>query len=107
MSTLLPSPHFLVPTPSQSRTPFLVSTGKRIKSFMLQQAGGKLLPPSPGPNGLDANGLPIDYDCLSRLFESQLLTANLCSAMGMPTELDPGISYYYLYCYYYYYYCFY
>lgn len=78
----------------QSRTPFLVSTGKRIKSFMLQQAGGKLLPPSPGPNGLDANGLPIDYDCLSRLFESQLLTANLCSAMGMPTELDPGICHY-------------
>ncbi|KAL7063591.1 hypothetical protein AAHC03_0160 [Spirometra sp. Aus1] len=78
----------------QSRTPFLVSTAKRIKSFMLQQAGGKLLPPSPGPNGLDANGMPLDYDCLSRLFDSQLLTANLCSAMGLPTELDPGICHY-------------
>nr|VZI54795.1 unnamed protein product [Spirometra erinaceieuropaei] len=61
---------------------------------MLQQAGGKLLPPSPGPNGLDANGMPLDYDCLSRLFDSQLLTANLCSAMGLPTELDPGICHY-------------
>lgn len=49
---------------------------------MLKQANGKLLPPTP---------TTVDFEAVRRLFEMQIITAKLCSAMGIDCELDAGL----------------
>lgn len=59
---------------------------------MLRQGKGKMLPPvSLLDDSADSSAAAVDQQ-LARLLEAQLLTSNLCIAMGLPCDgLDAGL----------------
>nr|CUU97887.1 hypothetical transcript [Hymenolepis microstoma] len=76
------------------RAPFLVETAKSIRTRMRRQGKGKLLPPPIfDPNAtLENSDVNASTERGARLLEVQLLTSNLCAAMGLTTDgLDAGL----------------
>ncbi|KAM7541124.1 hypothetical protein Aperf_G00000035243 [Anoplocephala perfoliata] len=76
------------------RTPFLVETVKSIRTHMRRQGKGKLLPPPVFDSDATLEGSEVEAgtERVTRLLEVQLLTSNLCTAMGVTTDgLDAGL----------------
>lgn len=71
-----------------------METAKSIRTRMRRQGKGKLLPPPVfDPDAtLESGEVEVGTERIARLLEVQLLTSNLCAAMGVTTDgLDAGL----------------
>lgn len=69
----------------KKHTPFLLATVHSLRAHLKQQAGGQLLPPTPGSI---SDNMKDEMELIYARFNEQLVLSNLSASMGISSDLD-------------------